>query len=169
MLVTNLVSLHAASRLQSISRKSVCRLRWGSKLFKEKTALVTGSTSGIGRGIAEQLAAQGANIILNGFGDAAQIEALGSKIAADFGVTVRYDGADLSRQDQIEAMMARALSEFGCIDILVNNAGVQFVAAIDEFPVDTWKTILAVNLSASFHTVRLALPAMKSQGLGTHH
>ena len=135
-------------------------------MFKEKTALVTGSTSGIGRGIAEQLAAQGANIILNGFGDAAQIAALGSKIAADFGVTVRYDGADLSRQDQIEAMMARALSEFGCIDILVNNAGVQFVAAIDEFPVDTWKTILAVNLSASFHTVRLALPAMKSRGWG---
>ena len=92
-------------------------------MFKGKTALVTGSTSGIGRGIAEQLAAQGANIILNGFGDAAQIEVLGSKMAADFGVTVRYDGADLSQQDQIEAMMARALSEFGCVDILVNNAG----------------------------------------------
>ena len=107
-------------------------------MFKGKTALVTGSTSGIGLGIATAFAAQGANVILNGFGDAADIEKLRAKLAADHGVTVRYDGADLSQQAPIEAMMGRALAEFGAIDILVNNAGIQHVAPIDEFPVDKW-------------------------------
>jgi len=135
-------------------------------MFRGKTALITGSTSGIGLGIARQLASQGANIILNGFGDAAQIESTRAQIAEQYGVAVRYDGADLSKQDQIEAMMAKALAEFGCIDILVNNAGIQFVAPIDEFPVEKWNAIVNLNLSATFHAVRLALPAMKAKGWG---
>ena len=135
-------------------------------MFPGKTALVTGSTSGIGRGIAEMLAAQGCNIILNGFGNADEIETLRAQIAKDRGVVVRYDGADLSQQNQIEAMMAKALAEFGSIDILVNNAGIQFVAPIDEYPVDKWNAILAINLTATFHTVRLALPAMKAKSWG---
>ena len=135
-------------------------------MFKGLTALVTGSTSGIGLGIATSLAANGANIVLNGFGDADAIEKLRAKLAAEHGVTVRYDGADLSKQDPIEKMIANALSEFGAIDILVNNAGIQHVAPIDEFPVDKWNTILALNLTASFHTIRLALPAMKAKKRG---
>ena len=135
-------------------------------MFNGLTALVTGSTSGIGLGIATKFAAKGANVVLNGFGDAAEIEKLRGKLAADYGVTVRYDGADLSKQAPIEAMMANALSEFGAIDILVNNAGIQFVAPVDEFPVDKWNTILALNLSASFHAIRLALPAMKTKKWG---
>jgi 3-hydroxybutyrate dehydrogenase len=135
-------------------------------MFRGKTALITGSTSGIGLGIAIQLASQGANIILNGFGDAAQIESTRAQIAEQNGVAVGYDGADLSKQDQIETMMAKALAEFGCIDILVNNAGIQFVAPIDEFPVEKWNAIVNLNLSATFHAVRLALPAMKAKGWG---
>jgi len=135
-------------------------------MFTGKTALVTGSTSGIGLGIARHFAAQGANIILNGFGDAADIEALRAELAATHGVQVRYQGADMSKQADIEAMMADALAEFGCIDLLVNNAGIQHVAPVDEFPVDKWNAILAINLSATFHTVRLALPAMKAKGWG---
>jgi 3-hydroxybutyrate dehydrogenase len=131
-----------------------------------KTALVTGSTSGIGLGIARVLAREGANVILNGFGDAKEIETLRSGLGAEYGVEVRYDGADLSQQNQIEAMMAKSLAEFGAIDILVNNAGIQFVAPIDEFPVDKWNAVIAINLTASFHTVRLALPAMKAKKWG---
>jgi 3-hydroxybutyrate dehydrogenase len=135
-------------------------------MFIGKTALITGSTSGIGLGIAQTLAAQGANVILNGFGDADHIERLRADLAERHGVQVRHDGADMSRQDQIEAMMARALAEFGSVDLLVNNAGIQHVAPVDEFPVDKWYAILAINLSATFHTVRLALPAMKRKGWG---
>ena len=131
-----------------------------------KTALVTGSTSGIGLGIATSLAAGGANVILNGFGDAEAIEKLRSKLAADHAVDVRYDGADLSQQDAIETMMGKAIAQFGAVDILVNNAGIQFVAPIDEFPVAKWNAILALNLTASFHTIRLALPAMKGRKWG---
>jgi len=135
-------------------------------MLKGKTALVTGSTSGIGLGIAHELAAQGANIVLNGFGDAAEIESLRTALERTHGVTVRYDGADMSRGDAIEAMMRRALEEFGCVDVLVNNAGIQHVAPVDEFPVAKWDAILAINLSAAFHTTRLALPAMKKRGWG---
>jgi 3-hydroxybutyrate dehydrogenase len=135
-------------------------------MLNGKTALITGSTSGIGLGIAKAFAAQGANVILNGFGDAKEIEALRLSLAAEHGVKVRHDGADLSHQDQIENMMATALAEFGAIDILVNNAGIQYVAPVDEFPVDKWNAIIAINLSASFHTVRLALPPMKAKKWG---
>jgi 3-hydroxybutyrate dehydrogenase len=140
--------------------------RQGMNMLNGKTALVTGSTSGIGLGIATAFATQGANIILNGFGDAAEIEKLRSKLAGDNDVTVHYDGADLSQQNAIEAMMAKALADFGSVDILVNNAGIQHVAPIDEFAVDKWNFILALNLTASFHTVRLALPAMKAKKWG---
>ena len=130
------------------------------------TALVTGSTIVIGLGIAKAFAGQGANIILNGFGDAKEIETLQDSIAADHGVQVRYDGADLSKQGEIETMMGKAIGEFGGIDILVNNAGIQYVAPVDEFPVEKWNAIIAINLTASFHTVRLALPRMKAKKWG---
>jgi len=135
-------------------------------MFIGKTALVTGSTSGIGLGIARTLAAQGANVVLNGFGDAREIERLRHELSEVHDVQVRYDGADMSQPEQIERMMARAIAEFGAIDLLVNNAGIQHVAPVDEFPVERWYAILAINLSATFHTVRLALPAMKRKGWG---
>ena len=135
-------------------------------MFIGKTALVTGSTSGIGLGIARTLAAQGANVVLNGFGDRAEIERLRAGLAETHGVEVRHDGADMSRPEAIEDMIGKALSEFGSIDLLVNNAGIQHVAPVDEFPVEKWYAILAVNLSSTFHTTRLALPAMKAKGWG---
>ena len=135
-------------------------------MFIGKTALVTGSTSGIGLGIARTLAAQGANVILNGFGDSLEISRLRAELAETHGVQVRYDGADMSRPDAIEGMMGKAMSEFGAVDLLVNNAGIQHVAPVDEFPLDKWYAILAINLSATFHTVRLALPAMKRKAFG---
>ncbi len=135
-------------------------------MLHTRTALVTGSTSGIGLGIARAYAAQGANIVLNGFGDAGEIEKIRASIASDHGVTVRYDNADMSRPDAIESMMGNALEIFGGVDILVNNAGIQHVAPVDEFPVAKWDQILAINLSASFHTVRLALPRMKAKKWG---
>lgn len=135
-------------------------------MFTNQTALVTGSTSGIGLGIARKLASLGANLVLNGFGDAAEIAALRSELSEQHGVQVRHDGADMSRPEQIEAMMDRAVTEFGGVDMLINNAGIQHVAPVDEFPLAKWDAILAINLSASFHTTRLALPAMKRKGFG---
>jgi 3-hydroxybutyrate dehydrogenase len=145
---------------------NTCCLTRNLNMTTQRTALVTGSTSGIGRGIATTLARQGHNIVLNGFGDAAEIEALRLQLQTEHGVQVRYSGADLSQLDQIETMMKTTIDEFGGIDVLVNNAGIQFVAPVDEFPVDKWNAILAINLSASFHTVRLALPMMKKRGWG---
>jgi 3-hydroxybutyrate dehydrogenase len=135
-------------------------------MFKGKTALVTGSTSGIGLGIARRLAAGGANLVLNGFGNAAEIETLRADLAKQCGVTVAYDGADMTKPEQIEAMMQSAIARFGSVDLLVNNAGIQHVAPIDEFPVEKWDAILAINLSAAFHTTRIALPAMKTKRWG---
>ena len=135
-------------------------------MLEGKTVLVTGSTSGIGRGIAEAFAGQGCNIVLNGFGDPAEIEALIAQIAGMHDVKVRYDGADMSKPDAIEAMMAQAIREFGAIDVLVNNAGIQHVAPIEEFPVEKWNAIIAINLVASFHTIRHALPSMKQRRWG---
>jgi 3-hydroxybutyrate dehydrogenase len=135
-------------------------------MYKGKTALVTGSTSGIGLGIATALAARGANVVLNGFGDSAAIEVMRANLQAEHGVEVRHDGADLAQQAAIEGMLSRALAEFGAVDILINNAGIQHVAPIDEFPVAKWNSILAINLTASFHTIRLALPAMKARRWG---
>ena len=135
-------------------------------MFIGKTALVTGSTSGIGLGIARTLAAQGANVVLNGFGERSEVERLRAGLSEMHGVQVRYDGADMSKPDEIDAMMGKAIAAFGCVDLLINNAGIQHVAPVEEFPVDKWYAILAINLSATFHTVRQALPAMKRKGFG---
>ncbi len=135
-------------------------------MLKGKAALVTGSTSGIGLGIARALAAQGCNVTMNGFGDADEIEAARAAMAEENGVEVRYSGADMSKPDEIAAMMAEADAAFGGVDILVNNAGIQFVAPVEEFPVEKWDAIVAINMSSSFHTIRAAIPAMKAKGWG---
>jgi 3-hydroxybutyrate dehydrogenase len=135
-------------------------------MLKGKTALITGSTSGIGQGIAEAFAAKGCNIVLNGFGDAAEIERLRAKLAADHRVAVRYDNADMSNGDAITSMMDKAITEFGAIDILVNNAGIQHVAPIDDFPVEKWEAVVAIDLISSFYTIRRALQAMKTRKWG---
>ena len=131
-------------------------------MLKGKTALVTGSTSGIGLGIALALARQGANIVLNGFGD---IEGPQAEVAA-LGVKVAYNGADMSQPAEIEAMMAFAAAQFGRVDILVNNAGIQHVARIESFPIERWDAIIAINMSSAFHATRLALPAMQAADWG---
>jgi 3-hydroxybutyrate dehydrogenase len=131
-------------------------------MLKGKTALVTGSTSGIGLGIAETLARQGANVVLNGFGD---VDGARARIHS-LGVKVGYHGADMSRPAEIEEMMKHAAAQFGRVDILVNNAGIQHVAPIEDFPTERWDAIIAINLSSAFHTTRLALPAMKQAGWG---
>jgi len=135
-------------------------------MFNGMTALVTGSTSGIGLGIATAFAERGANVVLNGFGDAAAIETIRSGLEAAHGTRVVYDSADLSKADAIESMMGRLTAQFGVIDILVNNAGIQFVSPVDEFPVERWNAILALNLDASFHLIRLVLPGMKARKWG---
>jgi 3-hydroxybutyrate dehydrogenase len=131
-----------------------------------KTALVTGSTSGIGLGIATEFASAGANIVLNGFGDAAAIEKVRSDLARQHNVGVAYSNADISKPAQIAEMVALADKEFGGVDILVNNAGIQHVSPIEEFPVEKWDAIIAINLSGSFHTTRLAVPGMKRKKWG---
>ena len=130
-----------------------------------KLALVTGSTSGIGLGIARALAAQGSGIVLNGFGDPAQIESLRQGLSAEFGVPVHFEGADLTQPAQIEDLMRRVLA-LGGADILVNNAGIQHVSPIESFPPERWDAVIALNLSSAFHTTRLALPTMKARRWG---
>ena len=133
-----------------------------SRFLSGKTALVTGSTSGIGLGIAKALAAEGANIVLNGFGD---VEGPKAEIAA-LGVKVAYHGADMSKPADIEAMMKFTSDTFGSVDVLVNNAGIQHVSSIEDFPVERWDAVIAINLSSAFHTTRLALPLMRKNNWG---
>ncbi len=131
-----------------------------------RSALVTGSTSGIGLGIARALAATGARVTLNGLGDPAGIEAERAKIEGEFDVACRYSPADMTKPAEIAAMVAEAEDAFGAVDILVNNAGIQFVSPVEDLPVEQWDRIIAVNLSSSFHSVRAAVPGMKARGFG---
>jgi 3-hydroxybutyrate dehydrogenase len=135
-------------------------------MLKGKVALVTGSTSGIGLAIARAYAKQGADIVINGFGDKDAIEKERLGIEQDFGVRVHYSGADMSKGDQITAMVAEAQAKFGSLDILVNNAGIQFVSPIEDFPPEKWDQIIAINLSAAFHSIRAAVPGMKAKKWG---
>ena len=135
-------------------------------MLKGKTALVTGSTSGIGKAIATRLAKEGCNIVLNGFGDPGEVDALKRSLASEHGVMVGFSSADLTRIPAIENMMTYVGEEFGGADIVVNNAGMQFVSPLEDFPVDKWNLIIALNLSAAFHTTRLAIPGMKQKGWG---
>jgi 3-hydroxybutyrate dehydrogenase len=131
-----------------------------------KVSLITGSTSGIGLGIARALAAAGSEIVLNGFGKPEEVAATQKQVAEDFGVKVTFSGADMSKPDAIRAMMEQAQKDHGKVDIVVNNAGIQFVAALQDFPPEKWDAILAINLSSAFHTTRLALPGMVKNSWG---
>jgi 3-hydroxybutyrate dehydrogenase len=131
-----------------------------------KSAVVTGSTSGIGLAIARAFAAEGANVMLNGFGDPVAIETTRAGIEAEFHVKAAHSGADMTRPAEIAAMIAEADKAFGAVDILVNNAGIQFVSPIEAFPIEKWDQIIAINLSAAFHAIRAAVPGMKARGWG---
>ncbi len=130
--------------------------------LKGKTALVTGSTSGIGLGIAQAMAAEGANVMLNGFGEAKEIEQIRQKIEKEYGVKALYNAADMTKPGQIRDMVKEAQDRLGSVDVLVNNAGIQFVKAVDEYPEEKWDAIIAINLSSVFHATKAALPAMKT-------
>ena len=134
--------------------------------LRGKVALVTGSTSGIGLGIARALAGEGADLLMNGFGDASEIEALRAAAAERFGVRVGYSGADISKPAEVASMVAQAQAEFGHLDVLVNNAGVQFTAEIEAFPDEQWDRVIAINLSGAFHAMKAAIPGMKRRGWG---
>jgi 3-hydroxybutyrate dehydrogenase len=135
-------------------------------MLSNKTAVVTGSTSGIGLGIARALAAQGANIVLNGFGNPHDIESLRAALAEEFGVDVLYSDADMAVAAQVRDLIALAATRTGRIDILVNNAGIQHTAPVESFPDDKWDAIVAINLSSNFHAIKAALPSMRAQGAG---
>lgn len=135
-------------------------------MISGKTALVTGSTSGIGLAFARAFAKEGANIVINGLGDADEIEATRAGLASEFGVKVAYDGANMLDGEAIATMVERAETDFGSLDILVNNAGIQFVSPIEDFPVDKWDAIIGINQSSAFHTIRAAVPGMKNRGWG---
>ncbi len=135
-------------------------------MLKGKTALVTGSTSGIGLGIAEKLAAQGAHVILNGFGDVDGPKAAVAAAGQAHGVRVGFHGADMSKPAEIADMMAYAEREFGGVDVLVNNAGIQHVSPVEDFPIEKWDAVIAINLSSAFHTTRLAIPGMRANNWG---
>jgi len=134
--------------------------------LKGKSAIVTGSTSGIGLGIARALGAEGANLMLNGFGDADEIEALRAKLATEFGVKVAYSGADMSKPEQVRALVQAAVDQLGSADVLINNAGIQHTAPVESFPPDRWDAVIAINLSAVFHAIQAALPVMKARNWG---
>jgi 3-hydroxybutyrate dehydrogenase len=131
-----------------------------------KNAIITGSTSGIGEGIAKRMAAAGCNITLNGFGDAAEIEALRAAMEKDYGVRVIYNGADLTSHDDVKGLIDQTRETFGSVDILINNAGIQHVDTVENFPPEKWEKIIALNLSAAFYTTRLVVEDMKKQGYG---
>jgi len=135
-------------------------------MLKSKGAVVTGSTSGIGLGIARALAREGANLVINGFGDAAEIEEERSAIEREFGVRAIYSPADMAKPDEIAEMVSMAEKSFGSVDVLVNNAGVQFVSPIEDFPAEKWNQIIAINLSANFYAMRAAVPGMKRRKWG---
>lgn len=135
-------------------------------MLKGKSAVITGSTSGIGLGIARALAAQGVDVTINGFGDAGAIEAARAELERTYGVRVRYSAADMTRPGEIAALIAQAEQASGAVDILVNNAGIQHVAPVEDFPLDRWDAIIAVNLSSAFHSTRAVLPGMKRRGWG---
>jgi len=135
-------------------------------MLKHRSSIVTGSTSGIGLGIAHAFAAQGADVMLNGFGDADEIEGTRAEMERRYGVRVRYSGADMSQPAQIRAMAAAAEAAFGKVDVVVNNAGIQFVAPVEEFPEAKWDSIIAINLSSAFHLIKAVLPGMKARRFG---
>ena len=135
-------------------------------MIEGKLALVTGSTSGIGLGIAEALVARGARIVLNGFGDPAEIERLRASLAERHGVAVEFEAADLTRASEVESLVGRVDARHGAVDILVNNAGIQHVAPVEHFPVERWDAVIALNLSAAFHAIRCALPGMRERNWG---
>jgi 3-hydroxybutyrate dehydrogenase len=135
-------------------------------MLKAKTAVVTGSTSGIGLAIARALANEGANVVLNGFGDAAEIEKARADIESELRVQALYSPADMAKPAEIAAMIRQAEEAFGAVDILVNNAGIQHVAPIEEFPIEKWDAVIAINLSAAFHAIRAAVPGMKARNWG---
>ncbi len=135
-------------------------------MLRNKTAIVTGSTSGIGLGIARALAAQGANIVLNGFGNPQDIETLRAGMAKEFGVDMLYSDADMAVGVQVRELVALTASWMGSVDILINNAGIQHTAPVEEFPDDKWDDIVAINLSSNFHAIKAALPYMRAQGAG---
>jgi 3-hydroxybutyrate dehydrogenase len=148
-------SIEAAPRGEQMSRP-----------LEGRVSVITGSTSGIGLGIARALAAAGSAIVLNGFGKPEDIAETQAHIVSDFGVKARYSPADMSKPAPIADMIAMTLDNFGRIDVLVNNAGIQHVAPLEQFPIEKWEAILAINLSSAFHTTRAALPAMRKQGFG---
>lgn len=135
-------------------------------MLKGLSAVVTGSTSGIGLGIATVLASKGANLVINGFGEAAAIETTRADLEARYGVKVVYSGADISKPDEVKAMVDLCVSSFGAVDILVNNAGIQYTESVEDFPMERWNAIIAINLSGVFYGAQAALPHMKAKGFG---